>query len=124
MPVPLVSGMNIAKKESYLLETVPIQYSSINASSVAPKESGNTTIARSSNPAITALIIPRGATAPRLDVDDCPLSGTRVVMVISIGSFVPQSAAQCALSHGNAKGEKRFFAAAGITQNGAAPLAD
>ena len=112
IPVPLVSGMNIAKKGSNLLETVPIQYSSINASSVAPKESGNNTVARSSNPASTALITPRGATASRLDADDCPLSGTRVVMVISICAFVQKGAAHCVPSPGNAKGEKGYFAAA------------
>ena len=89
IPAPLVTGMNVAKKGSNLLETVLTQYFSINASSVAPNESRNRTVARRSNPASTALTAPRGAIASRPEADDCPLSGTRVVMVISICSFVP-----------------------------------
>lgn len=87
IPVPLVTGMKIAKNGSYLLETFPSQYFSNNPSSVAPRESRNRTVAKRSNPAITALIAPRGATVGRLDTDGCPLSGTRVVIVISFCLF-------------------------------------
>lgn len=124
MPVPLVSGMNIAKNESYWLATVPIQYFSINASSVAPKESGNNTVARSSNPASTALMTPRGATASRLDADDCPLSGTLLVMVISFLFVRALKRGTVCTFPWKRQSRKTFFTADLITQTGAALLAD
>lgn len=123
-PVPLVSGMNIAKNESYWLTTVPTQYFSISASSVAPNESGNKTVARSIKPARSALMTPRGATASRLDADACPLSGNLLVMVIPF-LFV-RAVKRCTVSTflWKCQSRKAFHAADLITQTGAALLSD
>jgi hypothetical protein len=115
--------MNIAKNGSYLLETFPSQYFSITASSVAPKESRNSKVARRSSPAITALITPRGAATCRRDADDCPLSGTRVVIVISFCLFVQQGAAQVYVQRGMPKVKKAYCSDPNHA-NGASPLAD